>query len=472
MNLPLARSVVVRNDRCCPHYKYTMRSPVSSLHRRALVALALGVLAACEPLDELRDAVTGETAHERYEYMLRAAGLQSTALGRDWIAAAGRSLQAPHAVSLPFRESGYLPPEEANAVAYRFAARRGERVEIEVKTDGGATPLLFVDLFAAADTGNAIRGRVASADSGEAVLRHEIGRDGSYVLRLQPELLRGGRFTITVRSGASLVFPVVGRDSRAVQSFWGANRDGGRRQHEGVDIFAPRGTPVIAAADGFVSRVGETRIGGKVVWLRDAERGQSLYYAHLDSQLVKSGQRVRIGDTLGLIGNTGNARGTPPHLHFGIYRRGEGAVDPYPFVHQPRLNIPVLAADTSSLGNYARVARAPVPLRAAPDARASTVASLERLTAVRLLGASGSWYRVALPDGTPGWVSARALESATRPVRNERVTVASAVLDEPVFLASVVDSIGVGAALPVHGRFADWLLVEAPSGRLGWLAND
>ena len=448
--------------------------PVSSI-RRAVAAgalMALAALGACQPLDEIRDAMAGATAHERYAHKLEMAGLEATALGRDWMEAAERSLRAPHAVSLPFRESGYLPDEEATAVAYRFAARRGERIEVEVETDGGAPALLFVDLFAAADTGTAMRGRVASADSGERVLRHEIGRDGSYVLRLQPELLRGGRFSITVRSGASLVFPVVDRDSRAVQSFWGANRDGGRRQHEGVDIFAPRGTPVIAAADGYVSRVGDTRIGGKVVWLRDAERGQSLYYAHLDSQAVRSGQRVQIGDTLGFVGNTGNARGTPPHLHFGIYRRGEGAVDPYPFVHQPRVTIPTLAADTTILGGFARVARSPVPLRAAPDARAAEITSLERLTAVRLLGASGAWYRVALPDGTPGWVSARALEPATRAVRSERVRVASAVRDEPGSLASVVDSIGVGAAVPVHGRFADWLLVEAPSGRLGWMAND
>ena len=452
-----------------------MRPSVVHRLRRVTAAgalVALAAVAACEPFDEIRDAVAGATAHERYTHMLRSAGLEATALGRDWMAAAEGSLRAPHAVSLPFRESGYLPAEEATAVAYRFSARRGERIEIEVRTDGADTALVFVDLFAAADTGSDMRGRVASADSGERVLRHEIRRDGSYVLRLQPELLRGGRFTLTVRSGASLVFPVVGRDSRAVQSFWGADRDGGRRQHEGVDIFAPRGTPVIAAADGFVSRVGETRIGGKVVWLRDAERGQSLYYAHLDSQLVSSGQRVRIGDTLGLIGNTGNARGTPPHLHFGIYRRGEGAVDPYPFVHQPRTTLPVLAADTSILGDFARVARAPVALRSAPDARASTLTSLERLTAVRLLGASGAWYRVVLPDGTPGWVSAHALEPATRPVRSERVTVASAVLDEPLHVASVVDSIGIGAAVPVHGRFADWLLVEGPSGRLGWMAND
>ena len=91
----------------------------------------------------------------------------------------------------------------------------------------------------------------------------------------------------------------------------------------------------MAAAPGTVTRVNETNLGGKVVWLRDT-LGNSLYYAHLDSQAVSSGMQVNIGDTLGFVGNTGNARTTPPHLHFGVYRRGEGPVDPWWFLHRPR----------------------------------------------------------------------------------------------------------------------------------------
>src|SRR5690606_6321435 len=132
--------------------------------------------------------------------------------------------------------------------------------------------------------------------------------------------LRAGRVTVTLAAEPALAFPVEGRGTGAVGSFFGADRDGGARSHHGVDIFAPRGTPVLAAAEGTVSRVRETPRGGKVVWLRDEARGQNLYYAHLDSQLVAGGERVRVGDTLGLVGNTGNARTTPPHLHFGIYR--------------------------------------------------------------------------------------------------------------------------------------------------------
>ncbi|MBU6121699.1 M23 family metallopeptidase [Hymenobacter siberiensis] len=152
---------------------------------------------------------------------------------------------------------------------------------------------------------------------------------------MQPELLSAGRYTLRLRREPSLsIFPVLGRRDAAAGSFWGADRDGGARRHEGIDIFAPRGTPAVAATAGYISRTGETPLGGRVVWLADAEHGEHLYYAHLDKQLVVPGQHVRAGDTLGLVGNTGNARTTVPHLHFGIYRSGQGALDPLPFVRR------------------------------------------------------------------------------------------------------------------------------------------
>jgi peptidoglycan LD-endopeptidase LytH len=117
-----------------------------------------------------------------------------------------------------------------------------------------------------------------------------------------------------------------------VGSRFGDPRDGGSRDHQGVDIFAPRGTPVLAAADGWVTGATENRLGGKVVWVWNPASGEALYYAHLDRQEVSPGARVRAGDVIGRVGNTGNARGTPPHLHFGIYEPGQGAVDPLPFI--------------------------------------------------------------------------------------------------------------------------------------------
>ena len=135
--------------------------------------------------------------------------------------------------------------------------------------------------------------------------------DGQHLLRVQPELLRTGRYTLRIQREPSLAFPVHGKNDVAVGSFWGVDRDAGARRHEGIDIFAKRGTPVVAAAAGLITRVNETPRGGKVVWLADTEHGQHMYYAHLDQQLVQPGQTVQTGDTLGLVGNTGNARTTP-----------------------------------------------------------------------------------------------------------------------------------------------------------------
>src|SRR5690606_10594668 len=220
---------------------------------------------------------------------------------------------------------------------------------------------------------------------------------------------------------------------------------------------------------GYGRRVRETPSGGKVVWLRDEARGQSLYYAHLDSQLVADGMWVEPGDTVGLVGNTGNARTTPPHLHFGIYRRGEGPVDPYWFLYRPPAEPPRLAVDTASFGKWTRAARDGIRLRAAPADGAPALAELPRHTAMRVLAGTGSWYRVRLPDGTVGFVAGRLLEQADDAVASERVATTLALRSVPLPDAIVVDSIAPGAEVPVLGRFGAYLFVQAPDGRTGWV---
>ncbi|HEV7331200.1 MAG TPA: M23 family metallopeptidase [Flavisolibacter sp.] len=127
-----------------------------------------------------------------------------------------------------------------------------------------------------------------------------------------------------------LAFPVAGKKSN-IGSFWGASRDGGRRKHKGIDIFASKGTPVVAITDGVIVERGNTPIGGKVLWLKSSTHGWTAYYAHLDKQSVKEGQYVRKGQVIGTVGKTGNARYTPAHLHFGIYRE-RGPINPLPYV--------------------------------------------------------------------------------------------------------------------------------------------
>jgi murein DD-endopeptidase MepM/ murein hydrolase activator NlpD len=132
-----------------------------------------------------------------------------------------------------------------------------------------------------------------------------------------------------------LVVPVDGITRRALRSSWDEPRSSGRH-HEGIDILAHRGTRVVAAAEGEIVRIGTTdRLGGNTVWI--AGRGARLYYyAHLDSfaSELRVGQHLHAGDLLGRVGTSGNARGTPPHLHFGIYPAMNAflAVDPAPLL--------------------------------------------------------------------------------------------------------------------------------------------
>lgn len=133
-------------------------------------------------------------------------------------------------------------------------------------------------------------------------------------------------------TSATLMMPVVGVQPYDLYNSWGQPRDGGRRKHRGIDIFAPKGTAVVAVADGIISYIGEQPKGGQCLWLT-TESGASFYYAHLDRWAagLYEGMEVRTGDLLGYVGNTGNAKTTPPHLHFGINENDE-MVNPYPIL--------------------------------------------------------------------------------------------------------------------------------------------
>lgn len=113
--------------------------------------------------------------------------------------------------------------------------------------------------------------------------------------------------------------PVLGANRKSIISFYGDARDGGRR-HEGIDIVAPKGTFIVAPASGEITEVSYNSLGGKVIWMKDSKHKRAYYFAHLDSQMVAKGMTVQPGDTLGTVGNTGNARRTRSHLHFGVYK--------------------------------------------------------------------------------------------------------------------------------------------------------
>jgi murein DD-endopeptidase MepM/ murein hydrolase activator NlpD len=136
----------------------------------------------------------------------------------------------------------------------------------------------------------------------------------------------GGDIVIT-----GFVFPVA--DPHTFSSTFGSPRSGGR-SHEGNDIFAPMGTPVLASERGVVANVGVGTLGGTKLWVY-GESGTQYYYAHLIAYAdgVVEGTEVEAGQVVGYVGNTGNAITTPPHLHYEIHPGGGEAMDPYPLLH-------------------------------------------------------------------------------------------------------------------------------------------
>ena len=130
----------------------------------------------------------------------------------------------------------------------------------------------------------------------------------------------------------TLSMPVQDVTKRQVTNTWHAPR-GTDRRHEGQDIFAPRGTPILSATDGYIIRIGENSLGGQTVSVMGAG-GRVYYYAHLDSYAprIEEGDYVTTKTVLGYVGTTGNASGTPPHLHFGVYS-SSGAINPLPLLN-------------------------------------------------------------------------------------------------------------------------------------------
>lgn len=436
-----------------------------------LVVLAGAVLLLLTGCRRVDDAVVERfrdgTPHEEYLASLRRAGLGETALAQEWAGAAGAALRQPLEVEAPYREEGFLPPEDPEALGFRFQARDGQRISVELELAADTIGRLFVDLFRTRADGGWPPVPLESVDPREArTLEHEVRYDATYVLRIQPELLRGGRYRVTIRVGPSLAFPVEGRSMEAILSAFGAARDGGRREHHGVDIFAPLGTPALAATEGTVRRVRETPVGGKVVWIRDDRRRRSLYYAHLDSQLVRRGQRVSPGDTVGLVGNTGNARTTPPHLHFGIYSRGP--TDPHWSLYTPPGELAPLEAPAQLLGGWARADRDGTRLRARPSTGAEILQELPLHTVLAVVARTGAWYRIRLPDGSGGFVVADLARDVEEEVDEEITSEPVDLLRGPHPGALRMKTVGNGTRLGVLGRFGEFVLVRTERGGQGW----
>jgi murein DD-endopeptidase MepM/ murein hydrolase activator NlpD len=218
-------------------------------------------------------------------------------------------------------------------------------------------------------------------------------------------------FDVTLRMTAGrYVFPVFG--PAAYGNTFGAPR-GDTVWHHGDDVFAPLGSPILAVTDGTVFSVGWNRVGGNRLWLRD-RRGDQFYYAHLSafSPLAANGADVKAGDVLGFVGDSGDAEGTPFHLHFEIHPAAllflgyDGVVDPTPFLDAwRRLEDIRFPSGTAWAPALAPHSHAPVP--GAILIQAKDISSADGLD-------PGSLQRVLAPASAEGGAAPVASELRSR----------------------------------------------------------
>ena len=401
--------------------------------------------------------------HELYRSKLESSGLEKTVMGAQWIAVAQTSLASPLSVKIPYQEKGYFSPQDIKAVALRFSAKRGEKLNISltIRPDNFK---IYADLLEY--TEDRSYKLLAFADTSGSPLIFDADNKTEFILRLQPELLSGGEYSLSINTGPVLAYPVSDPKNK-IGSFFGDGRDEGGRLHEGIDMFSAFRTPVVAAANGTVSRVTENTLGGKVVFMRPGNKDYTLYYAHLDSQIVSSGQQVSVGDTLGLMGNTGNARTTPPHLHFGIYTL-QGAIDPLPFVDR-RIQYPAkISADSTKLAHSLLARKNAVLFQ---TDRLTGGAALPASTPLVIEGITAALYKVKLPDNSRGFVSARnVMDIPAGEKLNLKDT--QSVYDKPDSLAARITTISKGTTVAFIGTFKGFNLVRLREGVVGWIKSD
>lgn len=351
-----------------------------------ILLLAL-VAASCSKINKATDLITKPTAKEVYERQFK----ENPELYELWQKEGLKALEDSVAVSLPYAETGIFFPANFPVYSYDVALNPGEELKVELLADSLQT-MIFMDLYRKKIDSVITFEHVESSKFGSRNLTREISEPGVYKIIVQPEIEAHTPFKLVLYKEAVYTFPVASIGNSAVQSFWGAQRDGGRRSHEGIDIFAKRGTPVIAATSGRVTSTADKGLGGKQVWLKDNKRGNSLYYAHLDSIIARRGMSVSPGDTLGLVGNSGNARTTAPHLHFGIYKGYRGAINPLPYVYEhTKPEIPELDTEFSY---QLLVKNVRANLRTGPSTKSDILKQTQPQDTLQLLGKTADWYHI------------------------------------------------------------------------------
>lgn len=422
----------------------------------------------CQQLDN--NPFVKKTRWDQYHQDLIATSLARSTMAIQWYKAGKRALSDSLTLAPPYMETGFFRAEVPAAHGYTVYLKQGQQCKISLTTEPGSQ-YIFLDFYKknnSADTSTLEW--IAELPMDEQQLEIAIAESGFYHFRIQVPLLVSLRYEFKIGVAPSLGFPVLNGKNHDIGSFWGDPR-GNRRKHKGIDIFAKKGTPVVAISPGIVSRVRTGGLGGKTVWVRDKKTGFNQYYAHLDSQWVSRGQRVVPGDTLGTVGNTGNARTTPPHLHFGIYTNN-GAIDPLAFVRMESTKYDEFEGNPKLLGQMVRTVRTGTRLRQSPYSKSKFLDKLYNNAALRIIGGTESYYRIEVPGGRTGFVKKSEVTSVKRPIKTIVIKQPTFLVSHPdTSLAAPIAALSPGDEVKVLAYSGDFDLVENSDGVKGYIGG-
>lgn len=414
--------------------------------------------------DKLKTVFTDISPYEEYLESLEKADLRHRPMVEEWKRAGEDVFKDSILIQIPFSEQGFFSAGEPEARSYRIELKEGQVLEIAgtfiTKNEGK----LFLDLFKLEDN---VWKQIAHSDT-LFLLPIEFDENTTCLLRIQPELLVDLYYTLNINLLPALINPVSQASDLSIGSFYGDPRDAGKRIHEGVDIFASRGTPVIAPANGFITRVGTNKLGGKVIWMRDRKRGHSYYFAHLDSQLISSGVRVNRGDTIGLVGNTGNARTTAPHLHFAIYEYVSR--NPLHYLRKEEQVMDLEIDTTIRREDYKVIAKA-VNMRAGPTTSVDVIKTLKKNTFLKVIAKSDNWYRVLLPDRQQGYIIRNLINPIEDDQRKITLKTSTFLLTYPEKEAVPKKLLEQDTRIKLLAQHENFQFIETEEGLNGWVEN-
>jgi murein DD-endopeptidase MepM/ murein hydrolase activator NlpD len=282
-----------------------LKGPTEEVEQEVISRLALN--ASTTSIDEYDAA--------RHELDLKQAQLDRTKKETEQAAAFLKSSQEKALKEIEVLKQLEQKALKDRAVAQAVAAQKAEEKR-QIEQQAAAAAAAAAKARATSGSGNAGAAANPGASGGGAAAPPSGGAGASKSI--------GGCRADCGYVDTAIICPVAG--PAAFGDTWGAARSGGRH-HQGVDMLAPRGTPIVAVVSGVVD-YSHNRLGGNAAWVSGASG--RYYYAHMD-HYQGSNRAVQQGEVIGYVGDTGNARGTP-HLHFEVHPGGGAAVNPYPSV--------------------------------------------------------------------------------------------------------------------------------------------